>query len=113
MSPAIDVVHVEKFLSNDPRLDGLALERISTINNWYVISTQPAAVNRGDFSQMKYGIGPMAIYKDTGEVFHLSSSEEHSYLVGLIHDPRTTIKFFRHEAIRLGVPAPQNMSNFA
>jgi hypothetical protein len=113
MSPAIDVVHVEKFVKSDPQLDGSALDRISTIHDWYVISTQPAAVNEGDFSKMKYGIGPILIYKETGEVFRLSSSREHSYLRGLIDDHKLSIKFFRNEALRLKVSRPENMSNLA
>ena len=113
MSSAIDVAHVEQYVENDPQLDGSALNRISTIHDWYVISTQPAAVNEGDFSKMKYGIGPILIYKETGEVFRLSSSREHSQLRGLIDNPRLSIKRFRNEAMRLKVPRPENMSNLS
>jgi hypothetical protein len=92
VSDKIQIDQVVKFVEDDPYLDGPALSRIFRNPLGFLVLAQPVACLAGTESP-KFGVGPIIIAEQTGEVFRLSDSQ--LALVALAKTPGISLKYFR------------------
>jgi hypothetical protein len=88
----IEIDQVVRFIEDDPYLDGPALGRIFKNPLGFTVLAQTAACLAGK-EKPKFGVGPIIISEQTGEVFRLSDSQ--LSLVALAKIPGVSLKYFR------------------